>query len=399
MYVLNTPFTGWPLYSEEEGNIVKEVLLQNDVNYRTGSRGHAFEKEFADWIGSSHAVSVANGTVALDLAMVALNIGLGDEVIVSPRTFIASASTIVTAGATPIFAEVDLNSQNITAESIKKVITSRTKAIICVHHAGWPCDMDSIMKLAEVNYLKVVEDCAQAHGARYKGRSVGSIGHVGAWSFCQDKIMTIGGEGGMVTTNSEDLWKKMWAYRDHGKKFEPDFNLKSQVQNNSSFHWPHESFGTNWRLTEMQSALGRYQIKQMPEWSRIRRANFHRISETCEIYPSIRVPEVPDNIEHACYKNFVFLRPEKLKQGWNRNRIVDEINELNVPCYIGGCPEVYREPAFKGTLFELKEYEHFPIAKNLGETSLMFLVHPTLTDLEIEKTCNVIKQVMEKASL
>ena len=401
--MLNTPFTGWPLYSEEEGNIVKEVLLQNDVNYRTGNRGHEFEKEFADWIGCSHAVSVANGTVALDLAMVALNIGPGDEVIVSPRTFIASASTIVIAGATPIFAEVDPNSQNITAESIKKVMTSKTKAIICVHHAGWPCDMDSIMKLAEDNYLKVVEDCAQGHGARYKGRSVGSIGHVGAWSFCQDKIMTIGGEGGMVTTNSEELWGKMWSYRDHGKKFEPSFNLKSQLksqaQNNSSFQWLNDSFGTNWRLTEMQSALGRYQIKQMPEWSRKRRDNCQRISEACRISPSIRVPEVPDYIDHACYKHFVFLRTDNLKQGWDRNRIVDEINKLKVPCYSGGCPEVYREPAFKGTRFELKEYEHFPIAKELGETSLMFLVHPTLTDLEIEKTCNIVKQVMEKASL
>ena len=397
--MLNTPFTGWPLYSEEEGNIVKEVLLQNDVNYRTGTRGFKFEKEFAAWTGSKYAVSVANGTVALDLALVALEVGPGDEVIVSPRTFFASASTIVTAGAVPIFAEVDPDSQNITADSIKKVLTSKTKAIICVHHAGWPCDMDPIMKLAEENYLKVIEDCAQAHGARYKGRSVGSIGHVGAWSFCQDKIMTIGGEGGMVTTNNEELRKKMWSYRDHGKVFNPDFHLKIPKNKNTNGHGSHISFGTNWRLTEMQSALGRYQIKQMPVWSRKRRVNCQRIKETCRKIPSLRVTEFPDYIDHACYKHYVFVRPEKLKQGWNRDRIMEEISKLEVPCYSGGCPEVYREPAFKGTRFELKEYEHFPIAKELGETSLMFLVHPTLTDLEIEKTCNIVKQVMEKASL
>jgi len=397
--MLNTPFTGWPQYSEEEGNIVKEVLLQNDVNYRTGNRGCEFEKEFAAWTESKHAVSVANGTVALDLALVALEIGPGDEVIVSPRTFFASASTIVTAGAIPIFAEVDPDSQNITADSIKNVMTSKTKAIICVHHAGWPCDMDPIMKLAEDNYLKVIEDCAQAHGARYKGRSVGSMGHVGAWSFCQDKIMTIGGEGGMVTTNSEELWKKMWAYRDHGKAFEPDFHSKkSNGNNNTNGHWPHKSFGTNWRLTEMQSALGRYQIKKMEEWSRKRRANCNRIKAACRKIPSLRVTEVPEYIDHACYKHFVFVRPEKLKPEWNRNRIVEEINKLNVPCYSGGCPEVYREPAFKGTNFELREYEHFPIAKELGETSLMFLVHPTLKESEIEKTCEVIEQVMAEAT-
>jgi dTDP-4-amino-4,6-dideoxygalactose transaminase len=397
--MLNTPFSEWPKYTEEEGNIVKQVLLQNDVNYRTGNRGHKFEDEFAAWLGCSHAVSVANGTVALDLAMVALGIGPGDEVIVSPRTFFASASTIVTAGAVPVFAEVDSRSQNITADSIRNVMTSKTKAIICVHHAGWPCEMDPIIKLAEDNYLKVIEDCAQAHGACYKGRSVGSIGHIGTWSFCQDKIMTIGGEGGMVTTNSEELWKKMWAYRDHGKTFEPEFNSNGASKNKTNGHWPHESFGTNWRLTEMQSALGRYQIKLMPEWSRKRRANCNKIKEVCRKIPSLRVPEVPEYIEHACYKHYVFIRPEKLKEGWDRDRVIKEINELKVPCYRGGCPEVYMEPAFKGSRFELREYEYFPVAKELGETSLMFLVHPTLKQEEIEKTCKVIDQVMRVASL
>lgn len=399
--MLNTPFTSWPRFSDEEAQIVSRVLLSNRVNYRTGREGYEFEKEFAVWTNSKYAVSVANGTVALDLAMIAFNIGLGDEVIVTPRTFIASVSTIITAGATPVFAEVDANSQNITAETIKKVLTPKSKAIVCVHHAGWPCEMDSIMQLAADKNLYVIEDCAQAHGARYKGRSVGSLGHIGAWSFCQDKIITTGGEGGMITTNDENLWQKVWSYRDHGKKFDPEFSARSYSENNfknsSKFYWQHDSFGTNWRLTEMQSALGRFQIRKMEEWSRKRRANSKRITDACSGFLSLRVPETPYYIDHACYKHYVFVSPEKLKRGWVRERIVDEINLLGVPCYAGGCPEVYLEKAFDGMC--LKSNTRLPIAKELGETSLMFLVHPTLTEMEINKTCEVIKQVMSEASL
>jgi len=241
--VLNSPFSPWPSFSVEEADAARDVILSNRVNYWTGNEGREFEKEFAAWVGSEHAVALANGTVALDLALKALGIGPGDEVVVTPRTFLASVSSVVNAGAVPIFADIVCNSQNITAETISAVLTARTKAVICVHLAGWPCDMDPIMELAAQRGLKVIEDCAQAHGAQYKGRSVGSIGHVGAWSFCQDKIMTTGGEGGMVTTNDRDLWSRMWSYKDHGKSWEAVY----ERQHAPGFRWVHESFGTNWR--------------------------------------------------------------------------------------------------------------------------------------------------------
>ncbi len=216
--MLNTPFSPWPSFTQEEADAVSRVVLSNKVNYWTGTEGREFEKEFAAWADSKYAVALGNGTLALDIALKALNVGEGDEVITTPRTFLASASSIVTAGATPVFADVDLNSQAITAESIKAVLTPKTKAVIVVHLAGMPAEMDAIMALSEQHGFYVIEDCAQAHGAKYKGKSVGSIGHVGAWSFCQDKIMTTGGEGGMVTTNSKELWSKMWSYKESWKK-------------------------------------------------------------------------------------------------------------------------------------------------------------------------------------
>ncbi len=389
--MLNTPFSPWPSFTEDEAKAVSQVLLSNKVNYWTGSEGREFEKEFALYTGAEYAIALANGTLALDLALKALDIKAGDEVIVTSRTFLASASSIVSAGATPVFADVDRETQNITSETIAKVITSKTKAIICVHLAGWPCEMDDIMALAQQHNLYVIEDCAQAHGARYKGRSVGSIGHIGTWSFCQDKIMSTGGEGGMVTTNDESLWKKMWAYKDHGKSYDAVYN----TQHPPGFRWLHESFGTNWRLTDMQSAIGRIQLKRMPEWSRQRRANAAAINEVCRTLPALRVPVVPGDIEHACYKHYVFVKPEQLKEGWNRDRIVNEIVKQGVPCFQGSCSEVYLEKAFDGTGY--RPAERLSVARELGETSLMFLVHPTLTQSEIGRTCDVIRNVVTNA--
>ncbi|MCP4321907.1 MAG: DegT/DnrJ/EryC1/StrS aminotransferase family protein [Alteromonadales bacterium] len=390
--MLNTPFSPWPSFSQEEADAVSNVLLSNKVNYWTGQEGRLFEKEFAEFSDSKHAIAVANGTLALDLSLVGLNIGEGDEVIVTSRTFLASVSSIVTCGATPVFADVDLNSQNITAETISSVLSPKTKAIICVHLAGMPCEMDAIMELALNHNLFVIEDCAQAHGTKYKGRSVGSIGHVGAWSFCQDKIMTTGGEGGMVTTNDDLLWKKMWGYKDHGKSWDAIYNKEHPP----GFRWLHESFGTNWRLTEMQSAIGRIQLKRMPEWTAKRQANAQAIDKAIAELPIIRLVEVPDYIEHAEYKHYLFIEPEYLAEGWTRDRIVEEVNKLGVPLFQGSCSEVYLEKAFDNTYFRPKK----PLvnAIKLGETSLMLLVHPTLTKQEVEKTCNVLFTVLKQAS-
>lgn len=388
--MLNSPFSPWPSFTEEEAESAKSILLSNKVNYWTGDEGKQFEKEFAKYTDCKFALALANGTVALELALHALKIGVGDEVIVTPRTFLASASAIVMLGATPVFAEIDASSQNITADTIQSVITPKTKAIIAVHLAGWPCDMDPIMGLADKHGIKVIEDCAQAHGAKYKGQSVGSLGHVAAWSFCQDKIMTTGGEGGMVTTNDEALWKIMWSFKDHGKSYDTVFNKAHPP----GFRWLHETFGTNWRLTEMQSAIGRIQTKRMPHWHKSRTQNAKQILDCCDSFPSLfRVPRPPSEVGHAWYKCYVFVRLENLPDDWSRDRIIKEINDGGVPCFSGSCSEIYLEKAFDNTDFRPKT--RLPIAKELGETSLMFLVHPTLTSDEMDKTCDVITSVME----
>jgi dTDP-4-amino-4,6-dideoxygalactose transaminase len=390
--MLNTPFPAWPHFTEEESEAVRRVLLSNKVNYWTGEECRAFEREFASWAGTEHALALANGTVALDVILKELGIGKGDEVIVTPRTFIASASCVVTAGATPVFADVDRDTGNISAETIEQVLTPRTKAIICVHLGGMPCDMDPIMDLASRRGLFVIEDCAQAHGARYKGRSVGSIGHAAAWSFCQDKIMTTGGEGGMVTTNDKALWSRMWSYKDHGKSYEACF----ERQHPPGFRWLHENFGTNWRMIEMQAALGRIQLRRMPEWTRSRQANCNRIWDAALGLRGLRVPRLPDWAGHACYKCYVFVAPEQLRPGWDRDRICAEIASAGVPCYQGSCSEVYLEKAFASA--GLGPVTPLPVARKLGETSLMFLVHPTLDETHISLTCKVLQNVMARAA-
>lgn len=387
--MLDTAFSPWPSFTDEEAHAVQRVLLSNRVNYWTGEECREFEKEFASFVGTAHAVALTNGTVALDVALKALGVGEGDEVVVTPRSFMASASCIALAGATPVFADVDEQSQNITAESIRAVLSPRTRAIICVHLAGWPCDMDPIMALANEHGIFVIEDCAQAHGSQYKGRSVGSIGHIGAWSFCQDKIMTTGGEGGMVTTNDEALYSKMWSYKDHGKS---QVAMAAARKASSGFQWVHEQFGTNWRMIEMQAVIGRIQLKQLSAWQRQRALNAEKIWQCASRLPGLHVPVVPDDIEHAAYKCYVFVKPEELSPGWDRDQIMMSIRERGVPCYMGSCPEMYLEKAFDNTGW--RPEKRLPNAQKLGETSLMFLVHPTLSSEEIDITCDVLKDVM-----
>ena len=393
--MLNTPFSPWPSFTQEEADAVSQVLLSNKVNYWTGQECRQFETEFAKWADSKYAIAMGNGTLALDVALQALDIGAGDEVIVTPRTFIASISSVVNAGATPVFADVDEATGNITPESIAAVLTDKTKGIVCVHLAGWPCDMDGIMALADKHNLYVIEDCAQAHGARYKGRSVGSIGHIGAWSFCQDKVMTTGGEGGMVTTNDEQLWRKMWAYKDHGKSYAAVY----ETEHPPGYRWLHESFGTNWRMTEMQAVLGRIQLTRMPDWTDKRTANAQAILDTCAKWEAkgyLSVPRLEESAQfadstHAYYKLYVYVQSDNLPGEWSRDRIIQEINELGVPCFSGSASEVYLEKAFDNT--GLRPESRLPVAKQLGETSLMFLVHPTLTEDEIKQTVQAIDSV------
>ena len=385
--MLNTPFSPWPSFTEQEIDAVSAVLRSNKVNYWTGQEGKAFEREFALFCDSKYAVAVTNGTLALDLALKVLDVKKGDEVIVTSRTFIASISCIINAGATPIFADVELDSQNISARTISNVISKNTKAVMCVHLAGWPCEMDEIMALAEEYSLFVIEDCAQAHGTTYKGKPVGSIGHVGAWSFCQDKIMTTGGEGGMLTTNDETLWRDAWAYKDHGKSYAAVY----ETEHPAGFRWLHESFGTNWRLTEMQSAIGRIQLTRMADWKKSRTENADKIRSVCQQFSWLIVPEVPEYIEHAYYKCYVHVDTNKLPKNYSRDKIIDEITNNGIPCFSGSCSEVYNEKAFNNS--GLSPQRPLINAQELGRNSLMFLVHPTLTEDEIGKTCHILASV------
>jgi dTDP-4-amino-4,6-dideoxygalactose transaminase len=381
----------WPKFTPEEADAVRDVVLSNRVNYWTGDECRKFEREYADWVGTRHAIALANGTVALELALRALGIGPGHDVVVAPRTFLASVSCVVTVGANPVFVDVDRDSQNVTADTIAAALTPKTRAIVCVHLAGWPCPMPSIMALARDRGLSVIEDCAQAHGARIDGRSVGSFGDVGAWSFCQDKIMTTGGEGGMVTTDDPELWSRMWAYKEHGKSWHAVY----EREHPPGYRWLHESFGTNGRMIEAQAAIGRIQLRRMEDWHRRRLANARAIWDCAKNLPGLRVPEIPPGVEHAAYRCCVFVEPGKLCVDWSRDRIMDEINELGVPCQVGSCPEVYLEKAFDGSPW--RPAVRLPVARELGETSLAFLAHPTLGAGAIRQLCEALSSVMARA--
>ena len=400
--MLHTEFSPWPSFTQEEADAVSQVLLSNKVNYWTGTECREFEKEFAAWAGTDYAVALANGTLALDVALQAMGIGEGDEVIVTPRSFIASVSTVVNAGAIPVFADVDNNTGNISATTIAPKITDKTKALICVHLAGWPCDMDEIMALAKQHNLWVIEDCAQAHGAKYKGRPVGSIGHVGAWSFCQDKIMTTGGEGGMVTTNDKALWQKMWEYKDHGKNYDSIYHK----QHPPGFRWLHDSFGTNWRMMEMQAVIGRIQLKKMAEWTNIRTQNAKILRDALTQFSGgqqfLRIPDIEfhqvmggDSV-HAYYKYYVYVRPENLPENINRDSILNALNEKKIPCFSGSCSEIYLEKAFDN--HPSRPNARLTVAKELGEPSLMFLIHPTLTTNEMQTIANTTVDVLTTLS-
>jgi len=382
----------WPFFEKDEIEAVVTVLTSGKVNYWTGEEGRNFEKEFAGFVGTRHAVALANGTVAIELALRAAEIGEGDEVIVPPRSFIATAGVVMLCGARPVFADVDRESGNITAETIRLVLTDRIRAIIPVHLAGRPCEMDPIMKLAKEHGLVVIEDCAQAHGAEYHGRRVGAIGDMGAFSFCQDKIITTGGEGGMVTTNNREYWERVWSFKDHGKSYEAVFNREYPP----GFRWLHESIGTNARMTEMQAAIGRVALRKLPRWLEVRRRNAGIYTRRFSGLSALHLPKVPSGFNHACYRYYFYVVPERLKSGWDRDRIMREVNALGRPCFSGTCCEIYLEKAFVKA--GLQPDERLPNARFLTENSLMLPVHPALNSEDVEDIADTVACVVERAT-
>lgn len=381
----------WPYYDEETIRLVANVLRSGQVNYWTGNLTKQFESAFAQHMGATHGIALCNGTVSLEVALKAMGIGPGDEVIVSPRSFIASVSCVLTVGATPIFVDVDLESQNMDPKSIKKAITPNTKAIIPVHLAGEPCEMDEIMAIANEHKLYVLEDCAQAHGAKYKGKYVGSIGHVGSFSFCQDKIISTGGEGGAVITSHTDLYEKMWSLKDHGKKK----SKLDRLQLGSEFKWLHDSLGTNYRMTEMQAAIGLRQLSLLEEWVDKRNILARCFIKNLKGQPGIKLIEPKPHIRHAYYRFYCFLDKEvfpKIREA--KKQILDSMNEYQIPCFFGSCPEIYKEQAFHKK--EFLPSHSLSNAMLLGDTSLMFLVHPTLSENHIKKVCEKFREIINK---
>ncbi|MBX3424452.1 MAG: DegT/DnrJ/EryC1/StrS aminotransferase family protein [Pirellulales bacterium] len=366
----------WPEFDDEQRAVVDQVLRSGKVNYWTGEQGRAFEQEFAQFVGVRHAVALANGTLALELALAALDVGPGDEVVVPARTFIASASCVVARGARPVVVDVDPVSQTLSADTIAAGLTERTKAIVCVHLAGRPCDMDPILELARRRNLRVIEDCAQAHGAEYRGRRVGSLGDAAAFSFCQDKIMTTGGEGGMLVTDCEHAWRRAWSYKDHGK----DYDAVHHADHPPGFRWLHHSFGSNWRMTEMQAALGRVQLRRLPEWLAARRRNAGLLARHCRELPALEVETLPADIHHAYYRFYAFVKPEALSHGGSRDDVMAELTARGVPCSVGSCGEIHREQAFAS----LGPQSTLPSARRLADRSLAFLVDHTLTAADMD---------------
>jgi len=383
----------WPIYAEDEVAEVASILRSGRVNaLHHGERCRAFEAAFAARCEQKHAIAVANGTLALELALRALGIGPGDEVIVPARSFVASASCVVTIGATPIFADVDADSQTVNASTIAAAITPRTRAIIVVHLAGWPAPMDEIMTLAEALGLAVVEDCAQAHGARWNGRPAGSFGDVAAFSFCTDKIISTGGEGGLLLVRDTGVWERAWAFKDHGKS-----PPRGPVPpGNGQFRWLHGSVGSNYRMTEMQAGIGLLQLGKLDRWVADRNRNATILNHQLAALPAARTVSAPPSILNAYYKYYAFVRPERLKPGWSRDRILSTLLARGIPVGTGICPEIYREQAFVGT--PSAPLARLPVSRMLGETSLMLPCDQTLGVADVERMAQAVAAVISKAS-
>ena len=375
------------------GNEKKYISECIDTNWISGSGkfNYLFEKKIQGLIKKKYAISTTNGTTALETAIQSLNLKKGDEVILPSFTIISCFNAIVKNGLIPVPVDCNFGDWNMDIEKLKKKITNKTKAIICVHLAGWPCDMDEILKIAKKNKLFVIEDCAQAHGAIYKNKSVGSIGDVGCWSFCQDKIMTTGGEGGMITTNKKSIWSKVWSLKDHGKSLKAINRFKEK----KGFKWLHDKFGSNYRMTEFQASIGRLQLKKMKSWTKIRNSYQNIIWNLCRKYKFLDVPEFKcPTSTHAAYKCYVFINFNSLGSMWTREKIIDAFNNNGIPCFEGSCSEIYLEKAFRNK--GLSPKKPLKVAKEIGKKSLVFLVHPSMSKKEFLIKRDLIRKTLDK---
>ena len=383
----------WPNFDRNQANIVKKILLSNKVNYWTGNQGKDFELEFKKYIGVKYAVAIANASLGLEYALKAVGISYGDEVIVTPKSFITSVSSIISLKATPVFADIDLNSHNISVDQILKKISNKTKAIMCVHLAGFPCDMRKIIKIAKNYNLKIIEDCSQALGGKIDNQHLGSFGNISVWSFCNDKIISTGGEGGMICTNNKRIWKQIWSLKDTGKNYDKVYKKK----HNFGFKWLNDNFGTNLRMTEIQAALGRYQLNKLDGYLKRRKNNSIKIINECKKYRSLTIQEIPQNYEHAFYRCYILVNDKYLINKFNRDKIIQSLNKSGVLCNVGSCSEIYLEKAFHGKKYKPKK--RLRNAMYTSKNTIAFLVHPTLSSQYINYSVGVIRKLMNKITI
>ena len=339
----------WPNFSQNLIQKVVKVIKSGNINYTYGTQGKKFENFFSKYIGNKYSIALCNGTAALEVALKSLELPKKSEIIVPARSFFSSAACIVNTGHIPIFADVDLITQNISIQDVKKKITKRTKAIICVHLGGMPCDMYNLKKIAKKNNLKIIEDCSQAHGASIENKKIGSFGDISTWSFCTDKIISTLGEGGMISTNKKKLYEFCKSYINHGTK------LKNDKKNFNKFIYNKDSFGTNLRLTEIQSCSGLEQLKNLKKIQikreKMSKDYFNLIMKNqnhlYSYYP-------PQKTKSAWYRFYFFIKSDVKNYKKIRNKIIKNLKQKNLRCFTGACPEIYLEKSFKKLKGSLK---------------------------------------------
>ena len=391
----------YPFFNKSSIKKVKQILNSGRVNYWTGNECRNFEKEFSNYHGVKYSLAVSNGSVALELGLKSLGLKNNDQVIVTPRSFIISASCVLNLGLKPVFADVDDNG-NLSIEGIKKVYNKNIKAIVVVHLNGLSCDLDPILKFTKKNKIFLIEDCAQAHGAIYKGKKVGSFGNISTWSFCQDKIISTGGEGGMITTNNKKLFLKIWSMKEHGKNYISVFFKKHRT----GYKWLHDHLGSNYRMTEMQAAIGRVQLRLLDKM--VKKRNFlanlylNGLKDYYQKYEIIKKPDFRcetcplkknekkcNKCAHSFYRLNLFIN----KKNINQIKLIEQFNKNKIECGIGSCPEIYREKIFKK--LKLHPKKRLQNAKLLGKTSIMFPINPYKSLIKIKPEINLIKKILD----
>ena len=393
----------WPQIPEEGIEAVAEVLRSGKINYWTGEQTRLFEAEFAALHEAAEALAVANGTLALELAVRSFGIGPGDEVIVPSRTFIATAGAVVAAGATPVIADIDPQTNALTPLSVAARLTPRTRAVIAVHVGGYPAPVAELRELTDQMDLVIIEDCAQAEGARYSGHAIGTAAHASCFSFCTDKILPLG-EGGVICytegLRQSAAYLQAWAYRDHGHVFGRAQNTRVQ-ERSSQFKYLSDHFGTNARMPEVQGALARVMLRHVSAWHIQRTRNAEVLcGELADFAPAFSPVVLPasrraQGSEHAYYRLYFRLDPTALAPGWDRDRVIDAIAAEGAPVQFGSCALIGREQALL-TLGAPRD-EDLPGALCANEQSLAFFVHPTLTEADMADIAGAARKVLQKA--